>query len=226
VGDKYFEFMESESSKTEIFALQEITPSLFSKLEKLLPQHKGVYLTKKSVDKSGFIYGKAIFVNKNTKFCDFGIQSIYKNTPDDLGFSQPFDVEVGDKTLHLNSVHGKTFPSDKLDTPVRIKQSKILLDYFKDKSGPKIIGGDFNLMPNTLSVKMFSDAGYRDLIKDFKIENTRNRLSWDFYKNDPGFVKQYFADYVFVSPEVKVKSFEVPYMEISDHLPLILEFEV
>jgi len=34
------------------------------------------------------------------------------------------------------------------------------------------------------------------------------------------------SDYVFVSLEVKVKKFEVPNIEISDHLPLILDFEM
>ena len=44
-------------------------------------------------------------------------------------------------------------------------------------------------------------------------------MGWKF------FGKQHFADYVFVSKDVKVKKFEVPYLEISDHLPLILDFE-
>jgi hypothetical protein len=30
----------------------------------------------------------------------------------------------------------------------------------------------------------------------------------------------------FVSPEIKVKSFKVPDVEISDHLPMILDFEI
>ena len=52
----------------------------------------------------------------------------------------------------------------------------------KDKVGPKIIGGDFNLNPDTESIKMFEEAGYKNLIKDFKIENTRNEISWREFK--------------------------------------------
>ncbi len=33
----------------------------------------------------------------------------------------------------------------------------------------------------------------------------------------------YHSDYVFVSPETDVMHFEVPDIEASDHLPLILE---
>ena len=96
----------------------------------------------------------------------------------------------------------------------------------KGKVGLKIIGGDFNLNPDTKSVKIFEEVGYKNLIMDFGIKNTRNEISWKQFQNKPGFVKQYFADYVFVSKDVKVRKFEVPYNEISDHLPQILEFEV
>jgi hypothetical protein len=67
---------------------------------------------------------------------------------------------------------------------------------------------------------MFKNNGYKNLIGDYQIITTRNNLAWSLYPD-----KQYFADYVFASPEIKVKSFEVPNNEVSDHLPLILEIE-
>jgi endonuclease/exonuclease/phosphatase family metal-dependent hydrolase len=89
------------------------------------------------------------------------------------------------------------------------------------KPGLKIIGGDLNLMPDTESVRMFAANGYRDLIAEFKIPTTRNRLVWDKFPDS----KQYYSDYVFVSPEVKVREFSVPNNEISDHLPLIVDIQ-
>ena len=68
---------------------------------------------------------------------------------------------------------------------------------------------------------MFEDNGYKNLIKEFKIPTTRNEISWAKYEN-----KQLFADFVFVSPDVKITNFSVPNNEISDHLPLILEFRM
>jgi endonuclease/exonuclease/phosphatase family metal-dependent hydrolase len=68
--------------------------------------------------------------------------------------------------------------------------------------------------------------GYRNLIKDFGIKSTRGRICWEQYKHKPGFTKQFFADYIFVSKRVGVKGFQVPHIEISDHLPLILDFEI
>jgi endonuclease/exonuclease/phosphatase family metal-dependent hydrolase len=73
-------------------------------------------------------------------------------------------------------------------------------------------------MPETESIKMLDNLG-TNLIKEFKINNTRNEISWKKYHN-----RQSFADYIFVSPDIRVNKFEVPYNLVSDHLPLVLEF--
>ncbi len=57
-------------------------------------------------------------------------------------------------------------------------------------------------------------------------KQTRNKIGWEFFKDQEGFVKQYYADYCFATSEIDVKNFEVPYVEVSDHLPLILKFEI
>ena len=121
------------------------------------------------------------------------------------------------------NVHGKAMPGHKLDTPARIRQSRNIIDFLKGKNGPKIIGGDFNLDFHTKSVKMFEDAGYRNLIKEYGIKDTRGEVNHRQYTSSE---QQYFSDYCFVSQDVKVKDFKVPDIGISDHLPLILDFEV
>lgn len=130
-------------------------------------------------------------------------------------------IQDDNKVINLCNVHGISQPGDKLDNPGRLKQSQTIIDFMKNIEGPKIIGGDFNLEFNTESVKMFEENGYINLIKEFKIPTTRNSLAWEEYPDN----KQYFADYIFVSPDIKVINFSVPNTEISDHLPLILEIE-
>jgi endonuclease/exonuclease/phosphatase family metal-dependent hydrolase len=130
-------------------------------------------------------------------------------------------IDMRNNMIHLCNLHGTARPGNKLDTAQRINQSRGLIDFFKDKNGMKIIGGDFNLLPETKSAQMFEENGYRNLIKEFRIRTTRNRLAWELYPDD----KQYYSDYVFVSPEVKVKEFSVPENEISDHLALVLGLE-
>ena len=223
VGKLFYEFIEKNSSSADIFCLTEVYPEMFSRLEEMLPVFNGFY--EKGVLDEKFFYGQAVFVRDEILAKKFN----RINSPMDIqdkqnfAFTLPFQITFKDKDLHIMNIHGKSRPEDKLDTPARIKQSENILDFLKNKVGPKIIGGDFNLMPETKSIRMFEDAGYKNLIKDFGIINTRNRISWEKFPDEE---KQYFADYVFISPEIKVNSFEVPNIEISDHLPLILDFDM
>ena len=117
--------------------------------------------------------------------------------------------------------HGQSRPGDKLDTPKRIKQSKILSGILKKISGPKILCGDCNLMPKTQSIKIIERTGMVNLISKYKIKNTRNSVSWERYNN-----RQHFADFTFVTPDIKVKNFKVPYTLASDHLPMVMGFKI
>jgi len=125
------------------------------------------------------------------------------------------------RIINLCNVHGHARPGDKQDNPARLHQSKLIIDFFRNISSPKIIGGDFNLDLNIKSVTMFEENGYKNLIKEFNIPTTRNEIAWAQFKN-----KQLYADFVFVSPGVKVNEFLVPNVKISDHLPMILKVEI
>jgi len=54
-----------------------------------------------------------------------------------------------------------------------------------------------------------------------KRNNLRETRRSAFYKKPVR-----FADYVLVSQEIKVKDFHVPDVEVSDHLPMVLDFEL
>ena len=82
------------------------------------------------------------------------------------------------------------------------------------QDGKKILVGDFNLNINTKSLTIL-EKKMINLIKKYNIQTTRN-------KHFPGSEK--FADYTFVSPDIKIRSFQVPHTEVSDHLPMILQF--
>jgi endonuclease/exonuclease/phosphatase family metal-dependent hydrolase len=135
---------------------------------------------------------------------------------------QVLTLETNGKKFTVFNFHGVAQPGNKLDTPQRIQNSKrlgLIWDSLLDSE--KILCGDFNLYPEIESIKILESRA-RNLIKEFNIQNTRNQVSWDKYPES----HQKFADFTFVSPDLKVKSFEVPYNEVSDHLPMILEFEI
>lgn len=120
----------------------------------------------------------------------------------------------------LAHLHGAPQPGTKRDTDERIAQSQKVINFLAGEKDKKILGGDFNLLPDTESIRMIERAGMRNLITEYDITTTRNALSYGQY---PESDRQYFADYAFVSPDVQMTSFVVPALEISDHLPLILE---
>lgn len=223
-GEVFFNFVKENSLRTDIFCFQEVDPKLFSNLQELLPNHVGRYATENKIELLGYIYGEAIFVKKGLNIVSSGKVNLFRQVINDVGYMQYANIRMSGKMIYLANIHGKARPGHKLDTPARLRQSKLIINFLKNKPGLKIIGGDFNLLPDTRSTRLFEKAGYRNLIKDFEIKATRNRLSWETLKK--GEEKQHYADYVFTSPGIKVSGFEVPDIEISDHLPLVLDFEV
>ena len=221
------DFIQEQSKDTDIFCFLEVDPKIQKKLISVLPKFDFYYSKGIKTGYLGGVYeGRTVFVNKNIKILKSKRVKLFNTHKFDAGGMIYSELEIDGKKLFLGCVHGKAKPGTKIDTRVRLKQSEIIINTFMNKKGPKIIGGDFNLNPDTLSIKMFEEAGYKNLIKEFKIKATRNKVSWENFKNEPRFIKQFFADYCFVSPEVNVNKFKVPYNEISDHLPLILEFEL
>ena len=111
--------------------------------------------------------------------------------------------------------HGLFDGPDKHDNPDRISQAHIIKDFLSRSTEAKILCGDFNLLPNSESLAMIK-GGMRDLIKENNVQSTRSKLFPLANK---------FSDYIFVSPEVTVNQFKVLDDTISDHLPMLLEFE-
>lgn len=210
-------FLEGEAPGTDVFCFQEADAKMRELAAAPLSDFQGVTAHKDISDDDAFY--QATYVRKSAAILR---SATLLDSGNDVGFALSAQVSSGNGSVHICNLHGISQPGDKLDSPGRLRQSREIGDFFEDKTGPKIIGGDFNLLPQTRSIEMFAEKGYRNLIKEFRIATTRNRLAWKMYPDN----KQYFCDYVFVSPEVLVKSFSVPNLEISDHLPMIVEVEV
>jgi exonuclease III len=249
-GQKLFNYLQEESITTDIFCFQEVFhsseaenfpvledgthPRLFPELTGLLKGFTGYFaLTSKNhgLIKAKFSvdHGLAVFVKNSfevleqTKTMVFGreddvVKADFSNLPCAI-----FCVKIatGKGILSVLDYHGIAIPGDKLDTPARIEASKKIAELLLAVPGAKILCGDFNLMPQAQSIQLVEQAAMKNLIKEFNISNTRNENSWKTYNN-----KQSFADFTFVSEQVKIKSFQVPYNLVSDHLPMILEFEI
>ena len=112
--------------------------------------------------------------------------------------------------------HGLWNGGGKGDSEDRLLQSGRIIEFMKTLSDPYLICGDFNLLPDTESLKKLEDFGLRNLIKEYGIVSTRT----SFYKKE-----NKFADYALINEGVEVKDFKVLPDEVSDHSPLYLDFE-
>ncbi|MEK7180945.1 MAG: endonuclease/exonuclease/phosphatase family protein [Patescibacteria group bacterium] len=218
VRDNLVRFLKYQSRDTDIFCLQEAYDETKPLLRDCLPGFKVVATTKPMAFGDNF-FAQATYVK--------GILPILRSETlledeNETGLGLTIHVRFKEQDFFICNFHGQTHPleDNKMDSSTRLEQSEALIKSLQDKTGLKIIGGDFNILPEAESIRMFEERGYRDLIKEFGITTTRNRLSLDKYPN-----KEYFSDYCFVSPNIKVKNFSVPDIEVSDHLPLILEIE-
>src|SRR3990167_2529210 len=176
-GKPFFDFLKKESPYTEILCLMEVSHDLFSKSSEILDDFRGIYETGGILKSFEIIDGMAVFVKKGYEVLSNGKFFIYHNSCNDTGFAQDITFEKSGKTVNLISVHGKSRPGHKKDTPARLAQSRKIIEFFKEKKGMKIIGGDFNLLPDTRSIKMFEEAGYRNLVKEFNVKSTRNKFA-------------------------------------------------
>lgn len=230
--DPLLEFI-SEYRDTEFFCFQEVyhnalqgiseenrrckvSLKIFSELQAALPEHKAFFRpTVKG------IYGIGMFVKNNVEILREGDVCIHHNPeycgegPTHSRNMQWAECSLENKTYAILNVHGLWNGKGKTDTKERINQSKSISDFMSSLHMPIILCGDFNLRPDTESVKIIS-RNMTNLVDQYGITGTRTR----FYSKE-----EKFADYIFASPNIAVNAFEVLREEVSDHSPLLLDFE-
>ncbi len=233
-------FIKEESINTDIFCFQEV---LFGDSPEFLPKTKArinifheieneltdftsythYAPTEFFQDESlrGVRMGQAIFVRKSILVdSSGGFQTYTKEIPSmELGGKATGNCQWihigGDNKFLVGNVHGMWQRGiGKADTPERIEQSQILKNFLANYSDKKILCGDFNLLPDSKSVAIISE-GMKNLIQEHGITSTRS----EFYEKPDR-----YADYIFTSPDTSVSSFVVSPAVVSDHLPLLLEF--
>ncbi len=233
IKEPFTEFIKQHQN-IDIFCLQEVydkageimneeypdsNHDLFTKLIELLPQHNGFF---RPVLQG--VYGIAIFIKKDYQVLEEGEILIHsrnqEGTINDGHHNrnmQWIKFNYQGKIFTVMNVHGLWNGKGKTDVPERIAQSKIIKGYVDTAHNPKILCGDFNLNPDTESMKILEN-GMRNLIKDYSIPSTRTSI----YYAKPG-KSEKFADYIFTSPDITIKNFEVLPDEVSDHSALFLE---
>jgi endonuclease/exonuclease/phosphatase family metal-dependent hydrolase len=195
--------------------VRKVSLNIFAELQALLPNHIGYF---RPVVEN--IYGISIFIKKNIEVLGEGDYLIHHN-PDYPGYGpthsrilQWIKYRVDEEVYAVVNVHGLWNGKGKTDTEERLAQSKKIKDFMAAIDGHKILCGDFNLKPDTQSLKMLA-SDMHNLIDAYQVTSTRT----SFYPKE-----EKFADYIFTSKGVTINKFEVLKDEVSDHAPLLLDF--
>ncbi len=249
------QFLKDQSAETDIFCFQEvfdtpttrtesrgIRPNLLTELKKTLADYNFFFdPAEAGYDNVGPVdfpltAGLGMFIKKSLTVLDHGDTYVYRernslttgaldagNFPRNLQFVR-FTWKVQgtapSRWATVFNLHGLWDKSGKHDTPDRLRQSVLTKEFMAKFPGPKILAGDFNLNPETESLKIL-EKEMRNLIKEYKVPTTRGSL-YHFYSPTGSL----FADYVLVSPEIKVNTFQTLNIAVSDHLPLELDFTI
>ncbi|HAS80562.1 MAG: hypothetical protein UR25_C0001G0168 [Candidatus Nomurabacteria bacterium GW2011_GWE1_32_28] len=235
VNEPLFEFIKNNSD-IDIFCFQEVypasvsprpslgkvRPNLFYDIQNVLPDFNGHHAVAQEND----VGGLAIFIKKSFVVNNIKHAVVFKqlnNTEDEDRedyFSMGRDLQCVEfshlgKIYSILNFHGMWVGKGKIDTKRRIEQSEKVIKIFNGAKGAKILCGDFNLRPDTKSIDILSE-GNRNLVREYEITSTRS----SFYLKP-----EKFADYIIVSPDIEVENFKVLQDQVSDHLPLLLEFK-
>lgn len=210
-------FLKEQSKDTNVFCLQEVGKAAREMYKNIFSNYNEIFNFKDMKGDDDF--HEATYIKNDMEIVsnDYLLKEMLN-----VGTALNTKIKYNNELINICNVHGTPRPKHKDDTKERIKQSQEILSFFQGLDEIKIIGGDFNLDPHTESIEMFEKNGYVNLIKKYKIPTTRNNLAWNKYPNN----KQLFADYVFIKPDLNINKFSVPNLNVSDHLPMILDLNV
>lgn len=235
VKEPFENFLKAKMSDTDIFCFQEMFNDLNEELVTNIDDKGRNRHILKEVDEILInfdmyfcpvienVYGIAIFLKKGFEVVSSGEVVLYENPnsisdeDDHTRKMQWVHIKNGRKDVIIMNVHGHRNAEGKGDTESHQIQAQAINDFISTTGAtPKILVGDFNLLPETQSIKILEE-NFTNLITKYNIQTTRT----DLYTGDDK-----HADYVFVSPEILVEEFQALADVVSDHAPLSLGFDV
>lgn len=163
------------------------------------------------------IYSNVPFTQTSTVFTRGEYKNDFNFDEDDYNIRafQHVQLEIDGKKLNLLNHHGHHIDSHKLGDDETMRQVSQIIEFIKHLEGSVILCGDFNLSPESDSIRLI-DENLENLSVKYSLKTTRSKLT---YKNE-------VCDYIFVSSDIKVNGFVMDDAIISDHNALILDFHL
>lgn len=232
-GKELLDFFD-KNKDVDIFLLQEVLhnatektiardsarANIFNEIKETLPNHSCIFAPAESDE-----WGLAICFKKELPVVEHGDVFVYREKNalegrDRKTFGknmQYIKISIADTTVNILNFHGLWNGQGKNDTEDRISQSNKIVDFITDLEGRIVLMGDFNLKPETESLKMIEQKLHlNNLISKYQITSTRT----SFYEKE-----EKYADYTLVSSDIDVIDFRILPDEVSDHSAMLLEFK-
>lgn len=174
-------------------------------------------LGNKNIELGNAIYSNIPFLETNNIFTRGAYKENFDFNVDDYNVRafQHGIVEVDNKKLNILNYHGHHIDAHKLGDEETMRQVVQIADYIKELDGAVILCGDFNLAPDSESIK-YLDGILHNLSIEYALKTTRSNLT---YKNE-------VCDYIFANDDIVVNDFSMDETIISDHNALILDFDI
>lgn len=136
---------------------------------------------------------------------------------------QHVEAEVDGVKLQLLNTQG-IWGEEGFDNPRRLDMGRQIAERAQaaKKNGPVILAGDFNVRPDTQTIAQV-ETHLQNVFKD-ELATSFNLKRKNLEKY-PGYATA-AVDMLFLSPDVKLLSHTCPQVDVSDHLPLVVEIEV
>lgn len=177
------------------------------------------------IDIGNAIFSKYPIENEQTIFLNVSYGE-YDTVPVGGDFSkhpknmQCCELDIDNETLTVCNLHG-IWGLSGVDNEDRLKMSDLIVKQIKGKE-KLILAGDFNLKPNTQTIANI-EKHLTNVFKD-RLETTFNLTRKDLEKF-PGYATA-VVDMIFTSPDLVVAKSTCPDLDVSDHLPLIIELDI
>lgn len=128
---------------------------------------------------------------------------------------QVVELKLDDQDLTVINHHAH-WEKTPMGSEASVERMKIVAERARQVEGPLIFAGDLNLLPESKPIRLF-DGWLEDLVAHSGATTTLSKLGQPF---------DVVCDHIFVNEQIKVNDFAVKPATVSDHLPVVLEFDI
>lgn len=229
-----FQFIKEKSTEIDVFCFQEVhdnpaddliespeeRPNLFEEIANILQDFQGHFTEQLEGTGIAVFVRKGLDIERTESHIILSSEDLSHTIMPNGRVRYPRALQaifLKNPQLTIYNFHG-VLGDGKKDNPDRELQMKRLLQIMNGDTNSKVLVGDFNLNPDTQAISIIEE-NMTNLVTNNSVKTTRNN-HYSKVQELP------FADYIFTSPKIQVKDFQVLPDEVSDHLALEVKIKL